>query len=49
MVQELQQLVRLMQPLLEQLQRYDDAVLKPSHDASTLQALVRRVRDRLIS
>ena len=46
-VQDLQQLVRLMQPLLAQLQRYDSAVLEPGHDAGTLQVLVRRMQAHL--
>lgn len=48
-MQDLQQMVRLLRPLLDQLARYDDAVLRPSHDTSALQALVRRARDRLFS
>ncbi|KAK9788145.1 hypothetical protein WJX73_001060 [Symbiochloris irregularis] len=46
---DLQQMVRLLRPLLDQLARYDDAVLRPSHDTSALQALVRRARDRLFA
>ena len=42
-------LVRLMQPLLAQLQRYNSAVLELGHDAGTLQVLVRCMQDRLSS
>lgn len=48
-MQDLQQMVRPLRPLLDQLARYDDAVLRPSHDTSALQALVRRARDRLFA
>ena len=48
-IQDLQQLVRLVAPLLDQLQRYDNSILEPCHRAAALQALIRRVRDRLIS
>ena len=47
--QDRQTLVRLLQPLLDQLSRYDDSVLKPSHDTAALQGLVRRVRERLLA